>query len=403
MTDPLDQGADQPVRLRGEFVRDPHSIYAALRTKGPVHRIMLPGDVPAWLVAGYDEARALLGDPRLSKDNATALRLFPPGTAGGNDSSLSANLLHTDPPDHTRLRTLVTKAFTSRSINRLRPDIEQLVETLLDALPTGVTVDLIREFALPLPIRVICSILGVPAADHDKFAAWTHPFVTQSRPEEVQHAAAATTEYLTALIADKRMAPGNDVLSSLVQASEDGDRLTSNELLSLSFLLILAGFETTANLIGNGVLALLRSPSQMSLLRENPALLPSAVEEFLRYESPLNTATNRFTTEAVTVGEVEIPPGEFVYIALLAANHDDARFSEPDILDITRADNPHLAFGHGIHHCLGAPLARLEGEIAFGRLLGRFRSITLDGTFDDLTYRRSILVRGLNSLPVRLR
>jgi cytochrome P450 len=390
------------VRLGRAFVEDPHSLYTTLRAAGPVHRVLLRGDVPAWLVTGYEEARALLADPRLGKNNATALRLFPPGTAGGNDSPLSANMLHTDPPDHTRLRTLVAKAFTARAIARLRPHIERIVDELLDTLPTATPVDLIEAFALPLPIRVICLLLGIPDRDRDKFAAWTQPFVTQADPDDVQRAAAATAEYLTGLITDKRAQPGDDVVSRLVRAADDGDTLGPDELLAMLFLLILAGFETTVNLIGNGVLALIRTPAQQELLRIDPGLLPGAVEEFLRFDSPLNTTTNRFTLEPVTVGDVQIPAGEFVYIALLAANHDDTRFADPDRLDVTRTDNPHVAFGHGIHHCLGAPLARLEGEIAFGRLLGRFRSITLAVDPADLTHRRSILVRGVTTLPVRL-
>ncbi len=226
--------------------------------------------------------------------------------------------------------------------------------------------------------------------------------MTQADPEDVQQAATATAEYLTRLITSKRAEPSDDMVSRLVLASDEGDTLSPDELLSMLFLLILAGFETTANLISNGALALLRAPAQQELLRRDPSLLPRAVEEFLRFDSPLNTATNRFTLEPVTVGDVEIPAGEFVYIALLAANHNDAQFADPDQLDITRTDNPHIAFGHGIHHCLGAPLARLEGEIAFGRLLARFRSITLAADPADLTYRMSILVRGLTTLPIRL-
>jgi cytochrome P450 len=402
MTDSVDGLTDGPVRLRRDFVQHPHVLYRTLRSKGPAHEVLLRGGVRAWLITRYEEARALLNDPRLSKDNARALELFPPGTAGGNASRLSANMLHTDAPDHSRLRTLVTKAFTARAIAHLRPQIEQLVDELLDKLPTGTTVDLIESFALPLPVSVICMLLGVPAADRDKFANWTKPFVAESQPDEMRQAEDATTEYLTGLIAAKRADPGEDVLSALVLASEDGDRLSTDELLAMTFLLILAGFETTVNLIGNGVHALVREPAQMDLLRGDPALQPRAVEEFLRFESPLNTATNRFTTTPVVVGDVEIPADEFVLIALLAANHDDTQFSDPDHLDVTREINPHLAFGHGIHYCLGAPLARLEGEIAFGRLLTRFSSITL-AEDTELTYRSSILMRGLNTLPVRLR
>jgi cytochrome P450 len=401
MVDSVDGGTDGPLRLRHDFVQDPHTLYRALRPKGPVHRVVLGRGVRAWLVTGYDEARALLNDPRLSKDNARARELFPPGTAGGNDSTLSANMLHTDPPDHTRVRTLVAKAFTARAVARLRPRIEQTVSELLDELPTDSTVDLVQSFALPLPISVICSLLGVPSSDQDKFAGWTRPFVTESKPDDIREAEAATTEYLTSLIAGKRRTPGEDVLSALVLASDRGDRLSADELLSTTFLLILAGFETTVSLISNGVLALLRDPGQMTLLRSKPDLIPRAVEEFLRIESPVNTATNRFTVEPVRVGNTVIPPGEFVVIALLSANHDEHHFNDPEQLDITRDSNPHVAFGHGIHYCLGAPLARLEGVVAFRGLLSRFSSISL--VDEEITYSSSILVRRLNALSVRVR
>jgi cytochrome P450 len=402
MVDPDNIGTGQPVRLRHDFIQDPHPLYRDLRSKGPVHPVILGKGVRAWLVTGYDDARTLLNDHRLSKDNARARELFPPGTAGGNDSLLSANMLHTDPPDHTRLRALVAKAFTARAVARLQPRIEHVVGDLLDRLPTESTVDLVQSFALPLPISMICSLLGVPSADHDKFADWTRPFVTESGPDDIREAEAATTEYLTGLIAAKREAPNEDVLSALAQVSDRGDRLSADELLAMAFLLILAGFETTVSLISNGVLTLLRNPSQLALLRTNPDLIPRAVEEFLRIESPINTATNRFTVEPVRVGDTEIPPGEFVVIALLSANHDAHHFSDPDQLDITRHSNPHLAFGHGIHHCLGAPLARLEGKLAFQGLLSRFQSISLADD-QEITYTNSILVRRINSLPIRVR
>jgi len=392
---------DEPIRLRRDFVQHPHDLYRRLRCAGPAHQVVMWGGVRAWLITRYDEARALLGDPRLHKDHARALALFPPGTAGPHASPLGANMLHTDPPDHTRLRQLVSKAFTGRAVARLRPRIESTVDRLLAELPVGRTVDLIESFALPLPTSVISALLGVPAADQDRFTTWTTPFITSLDPEELRRAEAGTIEYLTALVAAKRATPGEDVLSALVQATEDGDRLSSAELLAMAFLLILAGFETTVNLIGNGVHALAREPAQLAALRADPALLPGAVEEFLRFESPLNMATNRFTDSPVVVGDVEIPAGEFVMVALLAANHDDTRFAAPDELDVTREANAHLAFGHGIHYCLGAPLARLEGEIAFGRLLARFSAITLD-TAEELTYRSSTLMRGLHALPVRL-
>jgi cytochrome P450 len=241
----------------------------------------------------------------------------------------------------------------------------------------------------------------VPPGDRDNFRTHVEPLLTSTDPDELSAAENALAHLLAALIERKRKQPADDLLSALVHTSDVEDRLSHDELLSTTFLLILAGYETTVNLIGNGVLALLRNPSQLAALRSDPALMPCAVEEFLRFESPLNTATLRITTETVRIGEVDVPAGQLVVVALLAANHDARHYDAPDRLDVTRTRNPHLAFGHGIHHCLGAPLARLEGEIAIGRLLARFERITLDSNV-VLRYRNSTLMRGLTALPVRL-
>jgi cytochrome P450 len=312
-------------------------------------------------------------------------------------------MLFSDPPDHTRLRKLVTKAFTARTVEGLRPRIEQAAAGLLDAMPAGSTTDLISAYALPLPITVICDLLGVPEEDRDRFRAWTLSFVAVVPPEVLAEDARQLAAFLAALIEDKRAHPGEDLLSRLVQVSDDGDHLSAGELLSMSFLLLVAGFETTVNLIGNGVLSLLRHPGQLALLQSDPALLPGAVEEFLRYESPLHIATYRFTAEPVRVGGVEIPAGQFVRISVLGANRDERQFADPDRLDITRPPGGHLAFGHGIHHCLGAPLARLEGQIAIGALLRRFPGLALAAEpGEDLRWRDSTLMHGLHELPVRL-
>ncbi len=355
-----------------------------------------------WLVTSYAEAKLLLGDPRLSKDSTRALELFPPGTAGAYASSLSAHMLSSDPPDHTRLRKLVNKAFTPRTVSRLRPRIEQITDELLDDMAAGSTVDLMESLAFPLPISVICELLGVPDSDRGKFGAWTEPFVAATSPEELRQAHEELTAYLEALVDAKRAAPAEDLLSDLTRVSDEGDRLSQAELVSMAFLLLVAGYETTVNLIGNSVLALLQNSDQMAMLRADPSLLPNAVEEFLRFEGPVNIATVRFTTEPVLVGDVEIPADELVMISLLAANRDGDRFADPDHLDITRPAGGHVAFGHGIHYCVGAPLARLEAEIALGRLLGRFGELALDADPAALRWRDSTLMHGLQTLPVRL-
>jgi cytochrome P450 len=397
----------ETIRLNRDFVQNPHTLYGRLRAEAPAHPVTVWGGVRAWLITRYPEAKAALNDPRLAKDHARMLELFPPGTACAHSSSLGAHMLNSDPPDHTRLRKFVNKAFAVRAVAHLRPRIERTADELLVELARGLesgadSVDLMKSFARPLPIMVISALLGVPAADRDNFQAWIEPLVATATPDEVQGAHDTLRGYLGGLIAEKRTKPTDDLLSALVNVSEDSDRLSEDELLSMLFLLIVAGYETTVNLIGNAVLALVQNPAQVAALRADPALLPGAVEEFLRFESPLNVATTRFSTEPVQVGEVEIPAGELVLIALLAANHDCAQFPDPDRLDVTRRVNPHLAFGHGIHYCVGAPLARLEGEIALERLLRWFTAITLDPDAGPLTYRASTLMRGLHTLPVRL-
>ncbi|GBG36066.1 cytochrome P450 family protein [Mycobacterium montefiorense] len=392
-------------RLGRAFIQDPHPIYRRLRAQAPAHRVQIWGEAQAWLVTRYAEARALLADPRLSKDWQRLNGFFPPTNNDPHRSLLNSHMLQQDPPDHTRLRKLLTKAFTAGSVRKMRRDIEVIADDLLDRMAIAATgdavVDLIQSYAVALPLGVIGRLLGVPPDDRDCFRRYVEPSFTSTDPAELSVAENMLIDMLTGLIAQKRKLPADDLLSALVHASDVDDRLSPDELLSTAFLLILAGYETTVNLIGNGMLALLRNPSQLAALRDDLWLMPTAVEEFLRFESPLNTATMRFTTEPVRLGAVEIPAGQLVLIALLGANHDSSQFDNPHLLDVTRAPNPHLAFGHGIHHCLGAPLARLEGEIAIGRLLARFDRITLDDNI-ILQYRNSTLMRGLTALPVRL-
>jgi cytochrome P450 len=392
-------------RLGRAFIQDPHAAYRQFRAVGPACRVVMWGGRPVWLITRYAEAKAALTDPRLSKDWRGVMELFPSGDDGPHRSLLYSHMLLQDPPDHTRLRKLVANAFTTRSVQRMRGDIVRIADELLERIAAaasgGGVVDLMQAYAVQLPLRVISELLGVPSEDRNRFRKHVEPLLTSTNPEELSAAENALVDLLAGLIDGKRRVPTDDLLSALVQSSDADDRLSADEVVSTAFLLILAGYETTVNLIGNGVLALLRNPSQLRAVRADSALLPRAVEEFLRFESPLNMATQRFTTEAVRVGDVEIPAGEPVLVALLAANHDDRRFDDPDRLDLTRTPNPHLAFGHGIHHCLGAPLARLEGEIAIGRLLARFARIHLDDNV-SLQYRSSTLMRGLAALPVHL-
>ncbi|MGE2816091.1 cytochrome P450 family protein [Mycobacterium heidelbergense] len=392
------------IRLDRTFIQNPHDLYRRLRAEGPAARVVIWGAVPVWLITRYTEARALLNDPRLSKDHARMQTLFPPGTGGAHAFSIDATMLQQDPPEHTRLRRLVVKAFTAGAVERMRPGIERITEELLDTLEGAAAVgpvDLVESLARPLPLRVIGDCLGVPATMRDRFRTAVEPLLSSIRPDEVATASAILTTLMRQLIAQKRHDPGPDLLSALVDARDNGDRLSEGELLATTYLLILAGYETTVNLIGNTVLALVQNPSQLALLRDQPSLLPKAVDEFLRYEGPVNIATVRFTIVPIRVGDVDIPANELVMIALSAANRDDGQFDNPDRLDITRKPHSHLAFGHGIHYCVGAPLARLEAEVALDRLLARFARITLDDTA-TLQYRISTLTRALKSLPVQL-
>jgi cytochrome P450 len=384
--------------LGAEYFQDPYSVHARLRAAHPVAQVIMPGGTPAWLVTGYAQARAALTDPRLLK--------LPKGWRPDPDSILAAldlHMLNLDPPDHERLRKLVNKAFTARRVEQLRPRITAITAELLDDMSTRDEVDLLASFAFPLPITVICELLGVPVADRDDFRAWSATIVADTvSPEVFTDHATAMTAYFRRLMAERRREPADDLLSALISARDDTDRLSENELLSMAFLLLVAGHETTVNLIASGTLALLLNPGELARLRADRSLLGSAVEELLRYTSPVNNATFRFTGEPAEIGGVFIGPGEVVLVSLSGANRDPSRYADTERLDLGRDSSGHLAFGHGIHYCLGAPLARLEAEIAFRGLVERFGDMTLAVPPAELRWRPSTLIHGLESLPVRL-
>jgi cytochrome P450 len=390
------------------FKADPYPTYAELRSSAPVHRVELPEGRGVWLITRYDDVLAVLKDERFVKDWRKALSpeqlaripAIPPVM-----EPLSRNMLGTDPPDHERLRGLVSKAFTPRLIERMRPRVQAIADELLDAVQDRGEMDLIDDYAFPLPITVIAELLGVPAADRNSFREWSDAAVSGNSTQEyleqilIPHMT-AFTDYLRALFEEKRKNPRDDLVSALVLAEEAGDKLSEHELLGMVFLLLVAGHETTVNLIGNGVLALLQHPDQLRKLREDPSLIKPAVEELLRYDGPVETSTERFAREDVEVDGTVIPKGEMVLVVLAAADHDPQRFANPDTLDITRAHNRHLAFGKGIHHCLGAPLARMEGQIAISTLLRRMPDLRLKGSPDALSWRPGLILRGLRGLPV---
>ncbi|MET8649898.1 cytochrome P450 family protein [Nocardia aurea] len=401
------EATDRIVTLDDDFFADPHAHYRQWREHSPVHRVRFPDGALRWVIVGYAEARAALSDPRLRKD---ALRVEELLSAKRRTAAMSpqwlaltTHMLNADPPEHNRLRKLVNKAFTARKVAELRPRIEEITTALLDDMSAHDEVDLMADFATPLPVTVICELLGVPFADRADFQEWTKALVgVLGRDEERARAASAMVAYLRDLVRAKREDSAEDLLSALAHAREDGDRLTDAELVSMAFLLLVAGHETTVNLIGNGVHALLRNPSQLDALRADPSAIPAAVEEFLRFDGPVDMATIRYTEAPVRVGDTEIPAGELVYVALAAANRDPDRFHEPDRLDVDGDTGGHLAFGHGIHFCVGAPLARMEASIAFTELLRRFPDLTLaEGA--TAHWQASTLIRGLHELPVRLR
>ncbi|WP_329144286.1 cytochrome P450 [Streptomyces sp. NBC_01456] len=405
MQNTAETGPDAPIDVT-PLLDDPYAAYAALRESGPVHRITGADGSPAWLVTRYEDVRSALADPRLSLDKRHA---GPGGYRGfALPPALDANLLNMDPPDHTRVRRLVVKAFTPGRVETLRAPVRRVADELLDAMAERGRADLIADYAGPLPITVICDLLGIPQRDRRDFLAWSDALITPdpSRPEGMKHAIGAMLEFYTGLIAAKRAEPGDDLLSDLIAVRDDApgddgsDRLTEDELTSLAFLILFAGYENTVHLIGNAVLGLLDHPELLRQLQHNPAELPTAVEEFLRFDSPGPLAIRRFPLQDLEIGGVRIPAGDSVLLSIASANRDAARFPAPDALDRGRDLSGHLAMGHGIHYCLGAPLARMEAVTALEALLDRFPGLRLDVPRAELRHRRSLRSRGLISLPI---
>ena len=396
--------------FRGALGDDPYGLYGDVREEAPVRRVVLADGRPAWIVTGYAEGRQALLDTRLVKSIPRALAVRPEIVAPGFAHPLFGHhMLSSDGEDHARLRRLVSGAFSTARMAALRPRVQAIVDGLLDdleGLPADEPVDLVRRFTLPLPITVIFELLGIPFEDRDRFRGWFEAVfadpVAVAAGEEGRQAADAVHAYLSALVAAKRSAPGDDLLSALT-ASADDDRLDEDELVSTAWLLIIAGHDTTVNLVGNGTVALFRHPDQLARLQADLSLVPAAVEEFLRYDGPLQHTTFRMTSEPVRIGGVEIPAHEQVLVVAAAANRDPSRFDEPDRLDIDRSDNQHIAFGHGIHFCLGAPLARLEADIAFTSLLARFPALRPAVRLDQIHWTYRVTLRGLVALPVWLR
>ncbi|MFB7653842.1 MULTISPECIES: cytochrome P450 [unclassified Streptomyces] len=369
---------------------------AALRAAGAVHRVSVPGSGESWLVVTRDAARAALTDPRLRND----IRHSASWDSDGGHA-IGRNMLQSDPPQHTRLRHLVAGHFTPGRIAALRPRVERVASDLLDALPRRGTADLVARYALPLPVTVICELLGVPGADREVFHTWSNELVMPTSPEAAEAAAGALTGYLTDLTGAKRDAPDGTLLGDLTAASDAGG-LTAEELLGMAFLILVAGHETTVNLISATVHSLLTHPGQLDRLRAELDLAEAAVEESLRFNSPVHASAFRFAAEPLELAGTPIAAGDSVLVSLAAASRDPGHFPDPDRFDIGRAPRGHLGFGHGLHHCLGAPLARAEATVAVRLLLERYPALAFATDPATLTWRTSTLLRGLAALPLRL-
>ncbi|MGW6681101.1 cytochrome P450 family protein [[Kitasatospora] papulosa] len=381
------------------FLQDPYPTYAAMRSRCPVQSVPTgSGGHISYLVTGYAEAREALRDARLSKDTATFFA--GKGSRRRLHPAVAHTMLASDPPQHTRLRKLVTKAFTTGAVAELRPFIARVTDELLDQWPVGERFDFMAGLAVPLPVIVICELLGVPEGDRPDVQRWSEELFAAGKSDVIDAASHSMADYMTSLIAAKRLDPGASLLDRLISARDGDDHLSEEELVSLAVLLLVAGHETTTNFLGNAALALLQHRAELDRLQKNPDDVPAVLDELLRFDSPVSTATFRFTTEAVTLGCTDIPAGVPVLVALGAANRDPERFPSPDLLDLDRDAAAHLSFGHGIHRCVGAPLAKAEVEIALRAVLTRFPGIRLAAPTDQLDWRRTRLVRGLATLPV---
>ena len=387
------------------FKVNAYKTFKTLRTQNPILRqLSLDGSTMIWFVSRYDDVEAVLRDPRFVRDERSAKRPEQAWQRSPLEDLISNHMLNKDGDDHHRLRALVSQAFTPKRVRELRPRVQAVADELLDGLQAQGQMDLIGDFAFHLPTIVILEMLGVPTKDRERFKAWSNaavsPVLDESDLTAFYGHMQAFMAYLRELFAARRAEPRDDLISALIQAEQSGDVLSENELFSTVFLLIVAGHETTVNLIGNSVLALLFNPDARAELKADPSLMPNAVEEFLRFDGSVERALNRWAAEDVELRGQTIHRGDPVILILGAANHDPEKFTQPDELDLNRHPNPHLGFGKGIHYCLGAPLARLETEIALNTLLRRLPELRLDVPEDSLRWRNTPGFKGLEALPV---
>jgi cytochrome P450 len=390
------------------FKADPFPTFARMRQETPIHAHQAPDGSTIWYITRYEDVSAVLrDDENFCKDPRNARDSTAPGAASRRSAAhkrINENMLFSDPPDHTRLRSLVSQAFTPHRIDKLAPRVQTIANDLLDQVQGMGKMDLIAAYALPLPVFVICEMLGIPESDREQVADWSQAIISpgsrnlsySARKRKVR----AFTTYLDNMFAERQTNPRDDLVTALVQAEEEGDRFNEAELSSMVVLLLVTGHETTVNLIGNGTLALLLHPDQLVRLQDFPSFWTAAVEELLRYDGPVETSTSRWARNDVWLGDHLIKRGDLVRVVLTSANRDEEQFSHPDTVDIQRDNNKHLAFGLGIHYCLGAPLARLEGRIALQTLFRRLPDLRLSLPMSQLEWRSGVLFRGLKKLDL---
>ncbi|MGF2796186.1 cytochrome P450 family protein [Bacillus thuringiensis] len=389
-----------------QFKEDAYEIYKESRKKQPILFVNQVEIGKEWLITRYEDALPLLKDNRLKKDwtNVFSQDIKNMYLSVDNSDHLTTHMLNSDPPNHSRLRSLVQKAFTPKMIAQLDGRIERIADDLISDIERKGTLNLVDDYSFPLPIIVISEMLGIPKEDQAKFRIWSHAVIASPEtPEEIKETEKQLSEFITYLqylVDIKRKEPKEDLVSALILAESEGHKLSARELYSMIMLLIVAGHETTVNLITNTVLALLENPNQLQLLKDNPKLIDSAIEEGLRYYSPVEVTTARWTAEPFQIHDRTIEKGDMVVIALASANRDETVFENPEVFDITRENNRHIAFGHGSHFCLGAPLARLEAKIAITNLFNRMPELKIKGNREEIKWQGNYLMRSLEELPL---
>ncbi|HDR8054138.1 TPA: cytochrome P450 [Bacillus cereus] len=389
-----------------QFKEDAYEIYKESRKKQPILFVNQVEIGKEWLITRYEDALPLLKDNRLKKDwtNVFSQDIKNMYLSVDNSDHLTTHMLNSDPPNHNRLRSLVQKAFTPKMITQLEGRIQDIADDLLNEVERKGSLNLVDDYSFPLPIIVISEMLGIPKEDQAKFRIWSHAVIASPEtPEEIKETEKQLSEFITYLqylVDIKRKEPKEDLVSALILAESEGHKLSARELYSMIMLLIVAGHETTVNLITNTVLALLENPNQLQLLKENPKLIDAAIEEGLRYYSPVEVTTARWAAEPFQIHDRTIEKGDMVVIALASANRDETVFENPEVFDITRENNRHIAFGHGSHFCLGAPLARLEAKIAITTLFNRMPELQIKGDREEIKWQGNYLMRSLEELPL---